>query len=314
MAPSWTPTRLCPADLGAGTDLAAALKASRETVAVALAETGAVWLEGFTVPDARSFSAVVTAWAGVPRRYVFGQSDREHVLAGVYTASRYPAREAVPLHGELSYRAHPPRWILLHCETPAQQGGETPLLCGAALANALPPALVARFEARGLCYQKYMHGGGAGPQLGRSWQEHMETTDLDEAVALLEADGCAVTPTPDGGLRVSFSRPALRSHPQAGRVWAAQAALWHPARLGSRGAQLQRLAGAERMPTSVCHADGTPVRTEDIETLLTVAGELAVCRPWQAGAVALVDNWRVLHGRSPYTGTRRVHVALADGP
>jgi len=38
--------------------------------------------------------------------------------------------------------------------------------------------------------------------------------------------------------------------------------------------------------------------------------ELAFEMPWQAGDVALVDNYVVMHGRRPFTGTRKVLAAM----
>lgn len=273
-------------------------------------------LEGFAVPDAAAFAAVVEAWSPRTQRYVFGQSARRRVTGPVYTSTSYPERERIPLHGELSYRATPPRWLLLHCAVAPASGGETPLLCGAELLRALPPALVDRFVARGLSYRKVMHGGAAspGPRFGKSWQEHLETDDRSTAIQLLEEDGCAVTLTEDGGLVATATRPAVRDHPSAGRVWAGQTALWHPAGLGQRGQTLLRVLGPDRLPTHVRYGDGSEIDPEDVRLIAHTAFAAASAEPWRPGVVVLVDNWRVLHGRAPFTGPRTIHVALVDDP
>ena len=38
-------------------------------------------------------------------------------------------------------------------------------------------------------------------------------------------------------------------------------------------------------------------------TAVALAEELAFDVPWQAGDVALVDNYVVMHGRRPFSGT-----------
>jgi alpha-ketoglutarate-dependent taurine dioxygenase len=43
---------------------------------------------------------------------------------------------------------------------------------------------------------------------------------------------------------------------------------------------------------------------------IELADELSFDTPWQAGDVALVDNFLVMHGRRPFSGERAVLASL----
>jgi alpha-ketoglutarate-dependent taurine dioxygenase len=47
-----------------------------------------------------------------------------------------------------------------------------------------------------------------------------------------------------------------------------------------------------------------------MQTAVALAEELIVDLQWQQGDVALVDNYRVMHGRRPFHGERRVLASL----
>lgn len=276
------------------------------------AQSGAVWLDGAVADTDADVERLVTELIPAPGRYVFGQSDREPVRGAVYTATAYPAHAAIPLHGELSYVSRPPRWLVFACMQAPESGGETPLACGAAVLDALPPAVRDRFVRQGVAYRKVMHGGvGPGPHLGKSWQRHFETDDRATVEARLTHEGGVWSWSDDGGLVVTLRRPAVRHHTALGRpVWAAQAVLWDPSHLGERGARLRRLLGAERLPTSVTFGDGEPIAEADLQAIQAAGERVAWRRPWRSGAAVLVDNARVLHGRAPFVGHRRVLVAM----
>jgi alpha-ketoglutarate-dependent taurine dioxygenase len=47
-----------------------------------------------------------------------------------------------------------------------------------------------------------------------------------------------------------------------------------------------------------------------VDRATAIAAELSFDVPWQAGDVALVDNFVVMHGRRTYRGTRKVLASL----
>ncbi len=49
---------------------------------------------------------------------------------------------------------------------------------------------------------------------------------------------------------------------------------------------------------------------ESLNALVSIAREFTVPLAWQNGDVALVDNHRVMHGRHPYSGSRKREVVV----
>ena len=61
---------------------------------------------------------------------------------------------------------------------------------------------------------------------------------------------------------------------------------------------------------SISFGDGTSIQHADMAVAIKLADELSFDIPWQTGDVALVDNFLVMHGRRPFTGTRKVLASL----
>ena len=67
------------------------------------------------------------------------------------------------------------------------------------------------------------------------------------------------------------------------------------------------------MQTEQTFGDGTKIDDSILEALIAVSHTFSTALQWQAGDVALVDNFRVMHGRYPYAGKspRQIIVNLA---
>ena len=61
---------------------------------------------------------------------------------------------------------------------------------------------------------------------------------------------------------------------------------------------------------SITFGRGDPITGEAMAPAIAAADEFTVDCAWQAGDVALVDNFTVMHGRRPYEGKRRVLASL----
>lgn len=241
--------------------------------------------------------------------YVHGNSPRTKVGRNVYTSTEYPAALTISMHNELSYSHTWPARLLFFCAEAPATGGATPVVDGERWLAALDPGVRKAFAA-GVRYTQNLHGGYG---LGKSWQDTFETTDRGEVEAFLGGTGATWEWTADG-LRVSQVRPATTRHPVTGaEVWFNQSDQWHPATLGDEtAAELAGILPEEELPQSVRFADGTAIPPEYVIQVRDRGLDAAVDVDWRRGDLLLIDNVLVGHGRRPFTGNRRVLVAMSD--
>jgi alpha-ketoglutarate-dependent taurine dioxygenase len=232
--------------------------------------------------------------------YVDGNSPRTKKQAGIYTSTEYPEEHFISLHNELSYCRKWPSRLFFCCVTAPQTGGNTLIADCRRVLEALAPALVARFEERRVRYVRNLHGGyGFGP----SWQQTFETTEMD--CQWLE----------DDLLRVTQTGPGVLTHPLTGqRVWFNQADQFHPSNHPPeyREALMEMVDGdVGALPTYACFADGSPIEDEDLDQVRACFREQTVYFPWCRGDLLMLDNVLTAHGRAPFSGPRKILVAMS---
>ncbi|MEU6589791.1 TauD/TfdA family dioxygenase [Streptomyces sp. NPDC046881] len=274
-----------------------------------LARHKAVVFRGFGIDPAELDTVMAPL---LPRRlaYVHGNSPRTKVGRNVYTSTEYPPQYTISMHNEMSYAHQWPARLLFFCERAPETGGATPVVDGARWLRLLDPEVREGF-ARGVRYTQNLHGGRG---FGKSWQETFETESRDDVEKFLESAEARYEWKPDGGLRVTQVRPATVRHPVTGtEVWFNQADQWHAAGLGDEtAAALSRIMPERDLPQSVSFADGSPIPDAYVTQVRDRGLDAAVDVDWQAGDLLLIDNVLVAHGRRPFTGPRRVLVAMSD--
>ncbi|MFJ5552104.1 TauD/TfdA family dioxygenase [Streptomyces sp. NPDC093225] len=307
----WAPAEVTPAETG--TEASARGLAdhlgSIEDLGGLLAREKALVFRGFGV-EPGELDEVMDLLLPNRLAYVHGNSPRTKVGSNVYTSTEYPAEFSISMHNEMSYAHQWPARLLFFCETAPLAGGATPVIDGRRWLACLDPEVREAF-AGGVRYAQNLHGGVG---LGKSWQATFETEEADRVEEFLAASGADWTWQPDGSLRVSQLRPAITTHPVTGdEVWFNQADQWHPASLGDDTAKaLASIMPAEELPQSVTFADGSPIPDEYVVQIRDRGLDNAVDVDWHRGDLLLIDNVLVGHGRRPFTGPRRVLVAMSD--
>lgn len=305
----WAPTQITPASVHTEATAGALLDYldSLRDFGAELTAGKALVFSGFRIGPA-DIDAVMDRVVPGRLSYVHGNSPRTKVGAQIYTSTEYPPEYVISMHNELSYSHKWPTRLAFYCEIAAATGGATPVVDGARWLDALDSEVRDAF-ADGVRYTQNLHGGQG---FGRSWQATFETEDRDIVESFLRAPGTDFQWRPDGGLRISQHRPAFLNHPATGQaVWFNQADQWHPAMLGDRtAAALAALMPAEDLPQSVCLSDGSPIPEAHVRQVRERGLAAAVDVLWQPGDLMVIDNVAVGHGRRPYTGRRRVLVAM----
>jgi alpha-ketoglutarate-dependent taurine dioxygenase len=307
----WTPAELTPENTGTRPGLSGLLAYldDAEKINKLLIDEKALVFRGFGITP-EQLEDVMSALLRNPLAYIHGNSPRTKVGRNVYTSTEYPPEFTISMHNELSYAARWPSRLLFFCATPPTEGGATPLTDGARWLSSLDPEVRESFS-RGV---RYMQNLPDGRGLGRSWQDTFETSDRDEVEAYLSTVGAEWVWNLDG-LRISQVRPATTLHPVTGvEVWFNQSDQWHAAALDDEtSAALADILPEEEMPQSVRFANGDPIPAEYVVQVKERGLESAVDVEWRAaGDLLLIDNVLVAHGRRPYTGSRRVLVAMSD--
>ncbi|MFD5111238.1 TauD/TfdA family dioxygenase [Streptomyces sp. NPDC058220] len=242
--------------------------------------------------------------------YVHGNSPRTKVGGNVYTSTEYPREFTISMHNEMSYAHAWPARLAFFCQTQPGGGGATPVLDAARWLAVLDQEVRDAF-ADGVRYVQNLHDGYG---LGKSWQDTFETSERAEVEAFLKNAGAEWAWRRDGSLRVESHRPSTTRHPVTGtEVWFNQADQWHPAGLGDEtAAELATILSEDELPQSVTFADGSAIPAEYVAQIRDRGLEAAVDVDWRAGDLLLIDNVLLAHGRRPFTGDRRVLVAMSD--
>jgi alpha-ketoglutarate-dependent taurine dioxygenase len=281
----------------------------RGALRAAVAEHGAVLVRGLGLRDAAQVGAVFGRLADDLMGEVEAFAPRQALPGGVHTATKWPANQQMCLHQELSYTLEFPGTMMFACLVAPASGGATVLADAAAVLDALPRELVARFEREGwLLTRTY------DDEIGASVAEAFGTDDRAAVERYCRANGIAFRWEPDGRLRTRQRRSAVVRHPVTGRrCWFNQVAFLNEWTLDPDVREyLVEVYGADGLPFTTRFGDGDPIG-EDVVALLNRVSEAHTVRePWRAGDLLLVDNIRTAHGREPYTGAREVLVGLAD--
>ena len=70
-------------------------------------------------------------------------------------------------------------------------------------------------------------------------------------------------------------------------------------------------SGEETLGNHVVYGDDSEIDLADLEAIRAVNRSQETLFPWESGDVMVIDNVLAMHGRKPYTGPRRVLVAIA---
>ncbi|EXJ89959.1 hypothetical protein A1O3_03026 [Capronia epimyces CBS 606.96] len=287
---------------------------------------GTILFRGFPVKTASDFSKFVKAFRlPQPHREIGLSGKRTTINDAVKTANEEPPDVKFYYHSEYGRSAHFPGVLFFFSEIVPEQGGQTPLLSSLELYDRLraempefahdletkvsPSSLFAasgKIELNNSRQDSYGFDIQAGDSLDvqRSKVEAVLKQDLQA-----EAEW-----QPNGALHVLQKLPAIRRIQSTGKAtfFNGFAGVYGRARDNDALKSPYRgLDGKYHLPTT--YGDGSPIPTAYLDRLLDLSDEIGFLVPWEAGDVALIDNYTVQHARSPWVGKRSLLVSLWDG-
>ncbi len=281
-----------------------------DAIKVGLEKSGAILFRGFPVKCAEDFDAFTQVFNYDEFTYQESLSNavRINLTRRVFTANEAPPDVEIFLHHEMAQTPIYPQKIFFCCLSAAAEGGATPL-CRSDLLYASfkseHPKWAAMFVERGLKYNTHMPAvDDERSGQGRSWKSTLSVSGRAEAEARLSELGYSWGWQEDGSLLTTSPKlPAVRQLDDGSESFFNQI--------------IAAYCGWKRRDDSslpvLTFGDDDLIPEEILDAIVELSSRFVYAAEWQDGDVALVDNYRVMHGRYPYSGDkkRRVVVCLA---
>lgn len=296
----------------------------REIIQELLTSYGALLIRGFPVDSPEDFSSTIQAILGRrPIDYKGGEGSRQKVAEGVYTSTEAPPQFQIPLHNELSCTDRPPAYISFYCDVAPKNGmGQTILGKTESVSQDLSnqPNVWDLFYGRTLKYiSRHPPDGSFFSTVNvthKSWPDSFETHDKAEVERICREKGFEFTWHGDW-IEVARLAPAILE-PDAHfsfPYWFNQAHLYH-SNPRIRGGVINHILAnllyifQDSRQYDIEFEDGSPIPQEIIYQIYDVLEKNTVKVDWQKGDILLLDNFKAMHGRASYSGSRQIFFSM----
>jgi amino acid adenylation domain-containing protein len=290
-------------------ELAAWVGAHRAYLCENLQRASALLFRGFRIDAVEQFQAITRSFSTQLIEYAERSSPRTKIGDGVYTSTDHPADQPILLHNEQSYTLNWPRKIWFFCLQPSPQGGRTPIADSRKILKRLRPKTVNKFIERQVMYVR-----NYGDGLGLPWTEAFQTEDRSAVEEHCRGAGIDFEWKGNARLRTRQVRPAVRNHPETGElVWFNHALFFHISSLPPTVRSAITAGVPEQdLPFNTYYGDGSPIEPSVLEEIHEAYDRETLKFDWQKADVLLLDNMLAAHGREPFSGSRKILVALTE--
>jgi alpha-ketoglutarate-dependent taurine dioxygenase len=313
------------------------LDTHQDFIAESLTKYGAVLFRGFQVNQALDFEQVALGIDKELKNNYLGTSPRNAKTDYVFSASELPPYYPIPQHCEMSFLPNPPRKIFFYCQIAPQQGGETPIVDFQKVYDQMKPAIRSEFEKKGIKIIRNYNGPNTKSGFDfwklKRWDEMFLTADRQKATAICEENHFQYSWQANDRLRLISEQAAVRLHPQTQqKVWFNHSQVFH---LAAAAIEYNKIAEYQRTWRSRFYAvltnvmtflkrntqktenqalhctflDGSEISAAYMQHVEDIIWQNMYFLKWQKGDVIALDNFRMAHGRMPYSGAREILVA-----
>lgn len=281
---------------------------NKSAIEETLVKAGAVLFRGFPVDSAESFDQFSAAFGY--RNFTYQESlsnaVRVNFTERVFTANEAPKDVEIFLHHEMAQTPMAPSKLFFFCKSSAVKGGQTPLCRSDKLYEALNeewPEAMSAFEEFGVKYTTIMPAADDSDSgQGRSWKSTLSVDSVEQAETKLADLHYTWEWLDNGDLKaITPKLPAVIEFEDESKSFFNQLIA---AYMGWQGVK-------ENHSDFIRFGDDSEIPKDILELAVKLAPKFTYDLPWQDGDVALVDNYRTMHGRKPFEGERKRQVLVA---
>ncbi|NOQ72036.1 MAG: TauD/TfdA family dioxygenase [Crocinitomix sp.] len=265
---------------------------------------GGILFRNFDINTVEKFQELMKTFVEKPLEYNQRSSPRYAVGNNVYVTTTYPADRSINMHSESSYSPSHPGHIVFCCIIPAATQGETPIADNKKVLNLLSAETRNKFLEKGVRYVRRIND-----KIGLSWQEVFQTKERSVVEADCVKGGMSFEWKTEEELILTWNKKAIWNHPKTNEeIWFNHAFFFN--KYTQDEDVLNSMESEEELPFNTYYGDGEQISKEEIAELRAAYKKATLKFLWESGDILFLDNMRISHGRSPYTGDRKVIVSL----
>ena len=276
-----------------------------------LLEHGAILFRGFDINTPAAFARTTRSITPGLLDCLDDNGPRTKITSGIYTSTEYPAEYQLSMHSEYAYSHKFPSRLFFCCIVEPGKGGETPLADNRKILKNLDPEIVEEFRTKRIKYLRNLHGGNG---FGLSWQAAFQTNDKSVVEDYCRDMSIDYEWKADGGLRLENTFESVITHPRTGEeVWFNQAPQFHPSDYPTDiyESLMDSYRGNENeLPQTSLFGDNSQIDIAKLKHIREAMFKEATVNPWRQGDVVMIDNVLVCHGRMPFSGQRKILLAM----
>lgn len=283
------------------------IASNRPRVRDSLARHGVVLLRDFVATDEQTAERALIQIGDELLDDAFWSTPRKGVSGKTFTATEFAAARSIQLHSEMSYLPAWPRLIAFHALVVADEGGAT-TICDIDKVSRELRDILPVFHERGVIYQRTHRPGVDVP-----WKVAFQTEDKARVAEVAKIIDMQLNWLPNDVLQTRYKTQGAITNEAGDLLWFNQTNIFHPANLPAQAReQMLALFGEGGLPRNAFFGDGSPIPDALIHRVNATFDRHAYGVPWRPGDVLFIDNLRFAHGRTPFKGARRLHVAMAN--